>query len=158
MGQVALHQMKEYGLEDRRGEALINYVKENVIGNDVSFEGPFGTRPVTYCDYTASGKPLRFIEDYITDYVYPTYGNTHTTTSIVSLQTTKFRNSARDIIKKCVNASEDDVVIFVGSGTTGAVHKLLNVLGLHSQDFDETNTCYQGRMKVQGGYISITVS
>ncbi|XP_013397397.1 uncharacterized protein LOC106164141 [Lingula anatina] len=141
MGQVGLSTMPgKAGHSDKKGEALLNYVRENVIGSEVAFDGPFGSRPVTYCDYTASGRPLQFIEDYITDYVYPTYGNTHTTTSIVSLQTTKFRNSARDIIKKCVNASEDDVVIFVGSGTTGAVHKLLNVLGLQTDLFDETNT------------------
>jgi len=34
------------------------------------------------------------------------------------------------MIKKAVNASEDDVVIFTGSGTTGAIHKLIGVLQL----------------------------
>lgn len=35
-----------------------------------------------------------------------------------------------DIIKKCVNAGKDDVVVFTGSGTTGAIHKLIHALQL----------------------------
>lgn len=34
------------------------------------------------------------------------------------------------MIKKAVNACADDVVIFTGSGTTGAIHKLIGVLEL----------------------------
>ena len=37
----------------------------------------------------------------------------------------------RDIIRNAVNASEHDAVIFVGSGTTGAVHKLIHSLNLN---------------------------
>jgi len=36
----------------------------------------------------------------------------------------------RDIIKQCVNAGKDDVVVFTGSGTTGAIHKLIHALQL----------------------------
>ena len=38
----------------------------------------------------------------------------------------------RDIIRNAVNASESDSVIFVGSGVTGAIHKLI-----HALDFKE---------------------
>lgn len=38
--------------------------------------------------------------------------------------------SYSDIIKKCVNAGPDDVVVFTGSGTTGAIHKLIHALQL----------------------------
>ena len=62
--------------------------------------------------------------------VLPSYGNTHTTTSVTSLQTTLFRHEAREIFRNSVGASEDDAVIFVGSGCTGAVHKLVNGLNL----------------------------
>ena len=61
----------------------------------------------------------------------PFYGNTHTTTSVTSLQTTLFRHEARDIFRNATNAAEEDAVIFTGSGTTAAVHKLINAMSLH---------------------------
>ncbi|XP_068082911.1 uncharacterized protein [Anabrus simplex] len=85
---------------------------------------------IVYCDYTASGRSLQFIEDYILREVLPCYGNTHTTTSITSLQSTLFRHEARDIIRNATHASEHDAVIFAGSGCTGAVHKLIHALDL----------------------------
>ncbi|KAI8510857.1 hypothetical protein Bbelb_117730, partial [Branchiostoma belcheri] len=36
--------------------------------------------------------------------------------------------SGRDIIRNAVNAGEHDAVIFVGSGCTGAIHKLIHSL------------------------------
>ncbi|KZS11051.1 putative Cytoplasmic tRNA 2-thiolation protein 1 [Daphnia magna] len=112
-----------------KGKKLAIFVNENVIGKQNEFVSPFGKRQVVYCDYTASGKSLQCIENYITSEVLPTYGNTHTTTSVTSLQTTLFRHEARDILRNSLGASEEDAVIFVGSGCTGAVHKLIN--GLH---------------------------
>ena len=43
--------------------------------------GPFGPRRVTYADYTASGRSLTFIEDYLRAAVLPLYANTHTESS-----------------------------------------------------------------------------
>ena len=36
-------------------------------------------------------------------------------------QTTMFKTEARSIVARCVNASKDDVVIFAGSGSSGAL-------------------------------------
>ena len=47
-----------------------------------------------------------------------------------TLQTTMFRHEARDVVRNAVNASEHDSVIFAGTGCTGAVHKLIDALGL----------------------------
>lgn len=41
-----------------------------------------------------------------------------------------FRFAFRDIIRNAVRASEHDAVIFVGSGCTAAIHKLVNALDL----------------------------
>ncbi len=83
-------------------------------------------------------RPLRCIENYITEHVYTMYANTHTTTTITSKQTTQFRHEARELIRSCVNATEDDAVIFTGSGSTGAIHKLLNVMELHGEKASKT--------------------
>ncbi|XP_021346574.1 uncharacterized protein LOC110445978, partial [Mizuhopecten yessoensis] len=111
-------------------DSLIRYISENIIGNDKVFSGPYGLRKVTYLDYTASGRGLKFIEDYIENEVLPDYGNTHTTTSITSLQTTLYRHEARDIVRNAVHAGEHDSVIFCGNGTTAAIHKLIHALNL----------------------------
>ena len=79
-------------------EQLIDTIREAVIGRNELVEGPFGPRPVVYADYTASGRSLTFIEDYLRDVVLPFYANTHTESSGTGLQTTRFREDARRII------------------------------------------------------------
>uniref|UniRef100_H3H413 Uncharacterized protein n=1 Tax=Phytophthora ramorum TaxID=164328 RepID=H3H413_PHYRM len=104
----------------------------NLIGRNVPFQSPFGVKAQVYADYTASGKSLECIERFIHDHVMPTYGNTHTTTSVTGLQTTAFREEARQIIAKAVNARESkDVVIFAGQGCTSAINKLVTALGIN---------------------------
>ncbi len=136
-------------------------------------------------------RPLRFIEEYLQHEVMLTYGNTHTTTSLTSRQTTYYREEARwavawynlqmsiaidmpscslkfplwavyvtaclqllflkhvihiigmrhaciiiispcirSIIRVSLNCTEEDSLIFVGSGCTGAVAKLVSCLCL----------------------------
>lgn len=111
--------------------SLIETIRESVLGKDTAVETPFGLRRVTYADYTASGRSLSFIEDYIHNQVLPLYANTHTETSGTGLQTTRFREDARAIIRDSVGASVDEhAVIFAGSGATGAVDRLIGILGL----------------------------
>ena len=94
---------------------------------------------MTYADYTASGRALTFVEDYIRDAVLPLYANTHTESSGTGLQTTRFREDARAIIRDAVGGNADDhAVIFTGSGMTGAINLLVGVLELRiPADLDE---------------------
>ena len=109
---------------------LIETIRESVIGNHHVVPGPFGPRRVIYADYTASGRSVAFIEDYIRDVVLPLYANTHTESSGTGLQTTKLREDAREIIRGSLNASDEHAVLFVGSGCTGAIDRMIRVLGL----------------------------
>lgn len=111
-------------------ERLIEKVRTSVIGDDVVFDGPFGPRRCMYVDYTASGRALTFIEDFIRREVLPLYANTHTESSATGLQTTRLREDARRIIHRAVGGGGDDVVVFCGSGATGAIDKLAQILGL----------------------------
>lgn len=111
-------------------EPLIQKIRESVIGDDVVIDGPFGSRRLVYADYTASGRSLSFIEDFIRRSVMPLYANTHTEASGSGRQTSQLRAEARAIIHQAVGARDEDVVLFCGAGATGAIDKLITVLNL----------------------------
>lgn len=110
--------------------SLIETIRTSVIGRDTAVMTPFGLRRVTYADYTASGRSLHFIEEFIRNTVLPLYANTHTETSGTGLQTTRFREDARAIIRRAVGGGDEHAVIFAGSGSTGAIDRLITILGL----------------------------
>lgn len=113
-----------------RETPLLRRIRESVIGDDQVMVGPFGPRRVTYADYTASGRAVGFLEDFIRSQVLPRYANTHTESSGTGLQTTRLREDARAIIHDAVGGDPEVVVIFAGSGSTGAIDKLVGILGL----------------------------
>ena len=114
----------------KSSEKLIETIRNSIVGDDVVIDGPYGARRVTYADYTASGRALKFIERFISDEVMPMYANTHTETSGTGLQTTRFREEARAIIHSAVGGKDDDIVIFCGSGATGAINKIVDILNI----------------------------
>jgi selenocysteine lyase/cysteine desulfurase len=109
---------------------LLERVRRGILGEGELMDGPFGPRRVTYADYTASGRSLDFIEDFIRDAVLPWYANTHTESSGTGRRTTRLREDARRMIRDAVGGTEDDVVIFCGSGSTAAITKMVGILEL----------------------------
>ena len=63
----------------------------------------------------------------------PLYANTLTETSGTGLQTTHFREDARKIIHKAVGGSDEDLIIFCGSGAAAAINKVIDILSLDFQ-------------------------
>jgi selenocysteine lyase/cysteine desulfurase len=120
-------------------DALVELIRASVIGDDEAVAGPYGIRRVTYADYTASGRSLSFIEDYIREAVLPLYANTHTESSGTGLQTTRFREEARRLVLDGVGGTPArHAVIFCGSGSTAAINRLVDVMQLRiPADLDE---------------------
>lgn len=108
----------------------LSAIREDIIGEGVVIETPYGKRRTTYADHAASGRLYRPIERFLCENVAPFYGNVHSETSAVGAQTIAFREEARNTIRAATFCGPEDAVIFTGNGATGAVATLLSCLGL----------------------------
>jgi selenocysteine lyase/cysteine desulfurase len=104
-------------------------LRSQVIGADATVATPFGDRLMVYADYTASGRCLGLVERYIQN-LQRIYANTHTEDDISGRSMTHLLEQAEAAIKQSVNAGPDDCIICVGSGATGAIDKLQQIVGV----------------------------
>ncbi len=111
-------------------ENYFDQFRKNIIGIDQTFQSPYGVKKIIYTDWTASGRLYRPIEEKLMNKVGPFVANTHTETSITGSAMTQAYHKARDIIKKHVNADENDCLINAGTGMTGVINKFQRILGL----------------------------
>ena len=108
----------------------IEFLREQIIGNNYCFHTPFGKRLMTYTDYTASGRSLKFIENYLIK-VQSYYANTHTEDDASGRSMTRLLHQAEQSIKRHLNAAENCYLIPVGTGATGAISRLQQILGVY---------------------------
>ncbi|XP_042515668.1 probable cysteine desulfurase [Macadamia integrifolia] len=118
------------GLLDDTRRSKCEWLRSQIIGTDAKFSTPFGRRRITYADHTASGRFLQFVEEFLQREVLPFYGNTHTVDSFVGLHTGNLIHDACGYIKKCMGAGPHDVLLFPGTGTTAAIKRLQEVMGI----------------------------
>ena len=115
-------------------ESYFSLFRKNIVGIDQSFESPYGKKNIVYADWTASGRLYEPIERKMLETFGPFVGNTHSESSITGGLMTHAYHHAHEIIKKHVNASENDALLFIGSGMTGAINKFQRILGVKVPD------------------------
>lgn len=109
-------------------EEVAGFIRQNEVGRRASIDTPYGRRLLSYADSTATGRYLHFVEAWLRR-VRPFYANSHTAISSTGRVMSELREEARRVIRRAVNAGAQDEVVFVGSGATAAVNKLVGLLG-----------------------------
>jgi selenocysteine lyase/cysteine desulfurase len=106
-----------------------SFLRQQIVGVDSTFGTPFGERLMVYCDYTASGRCLRFVESYLQS-LQRVYANTHTEDDITGRSMSQLLHEAEEAIKQSVNAGSTGRIIASGTGATGAIDKLQQIIGV----------------------------
>jgi len=106
-----------------------DFLRQQIVGIDSSFETPYGRRLMVYCDYTASGRCLHFVERYVQG-VQRIYANTHTEDDVTGRNMTKLLHAAEAMIKDGVNAGPNGRIVACGTGATGAIDKFQQIVGV----------------------------
>lgn len=83
-----------------------------------------------YCDWTASGRLYRPIEARLLEVAGPMMANTHTEDSYTGRFMTQALHDAEAVLRQHIHAGPDDVLLMTGTGMTGALAKLIRMLGL----------------------------
>ncbi|WP_223069146.1 aminotransferase class V-fold PLP-dependent enzyme [Paenibacillus caui] len=104
--------------------------RERTIGYNQTFETPYGRKKIVYADWAASGRLYGPIESKLATDFGPFMANTHSESNVTGTTMTKAYEEAKQIIKNHVHAGKQDILLFAGSGMTGAVNKLQRLLGL----------------------------
>jgi selenocysteine lyase/cysteine desulfurase len=104
--------------------------RERIIGNDATFESPYGTKRIVYADWIASGRLYEPIEEKLRSQFGPYVANTHTETTLTGTLMTRAYNYSHRLIKEKVNAGPNDVIITAGYGMTAVINKLMRILSL----------------------------
>lgn len=109
---------------------LIQTLRDNLIGEGMKLDGPFGSKEIVYADYVASGRALHLIEEFVLTKILPYYANSHTEASYCGAFMTRLRQSARMQIARICGATDDFSTVFAGAGATAGINRLVGLLGV----------------------------
>ena len=111
-------------------EDYFSFFRKNIIGDITEIKTPYGNKKLVYADWIASGRLYSPIEQRITNDIGPLVGNTHSESTSTGKAMTDAYHQAQKIVKRHVNANDNDIIIFTGTGMTSAIAKLQRILGL----------------------------
>jgi selenocysteine lyase/cysteine desulfurase len=111
-------------------EKYFDQFRRNIIGIDQNIMTPYGSKKLVYADWIASGRLYAQIEKKLSEEIGPMVGNTHSESTATGKAMTDAYHLAQRIVKQHVNANDNDILIFTGSGMTSAIAKLQRLLGL----------------------------
>lgn len=120
-------------------EEYFKQFRDNIIGIDKSYSTTYGSKRIIYCDWIASGRLYTPIERKIAEDFGPFVANTHTETCETGSRMTWAYHEAQQIIKKHVNAGDNDILITAGSGMTTVINKFMRIMGLRSSHHNNQN-------------------
>lgn len=113
-------------------EKYFKQYRDNIVGIDEYYDSPCGRQQIVYCDWIASGRLYRPLEEKMVNEFGKFVANTHTETSETGKRMTWAYHEAQKIIKEHVNAGPGDVIITAGSGMTSVINKFMRIMGLKS--------------------------
>jgi selenocysteine lyase/cysteine desulfurase len=105
-------------------------IRNEIVGSAATILTPYGERYITYADYTASGRGVEWIERYM-HHLLQHYANTHTEDDSTGKLTSRRFAAAMSLIKKRLNADDSYHLIPIGTGATGAINRLQEILGIY---------------------------
>lgn len=109
---------------------LLESLRQDLLDQGACVATPFGERRITYADHIASGRHLKSVEEALNRAVLPLYANTHTEDSATGAITTRLTHEAAEYIKACLGADDRYKLLFPGTGATGALKRLQEILGV----------------------------
>lgn len=122
-------------------ESYFQKFRNGIIGDQTTYQTPYGQKRIIYADWIASGRLYSPIEDKITNVFGPFVANTHTETSETGARMTRCYHQAVKKIKTHVNAGPNDVYIQAGFGMTAVINKFQRILGLKGCGAIAHKTC-----------------
>jgi len=111
-------------------EKYFQKYRKNIVGINAEIETPFGSKKLIYADWIASGRLYSQIEKRISEDIGPMVGNTHSESTSTGKAMTDAYHFAQSLVKHHVNANDNDILIFTGTGMTSAISKLQRIIGL----------------------------